>query len=86
MRGSYAQGSLLIIARSMSGPGANRDVKFDGINPAGLFKEKTSSLLLFEAVILILSAALAPVCLATKLRPDKKEPFNILFFSTGNTL
>ena len=74
-----------MIARSMSGPGANRDVKFDGINPAGLFKEKTSSLL-FEAVILILSAALAPVCLAAKLRPDKKEPFNILFFSTGNTL
>ena len=75
-----------MIARSMSGPGANRDVKFDGINPAGLFKEKTSSLLLFEAMILILSAALAPsVCLAAKLRPDKKEPFNILFFSTGNT-
>lgn len=41
MRGSYAQGSLLMIARSMSGPGANRDVKFDGINPAGLFKEET---------------------------------------------
>ena len=75
-----------MIARSMSGPGANRDVKFDGINPAGLFKEKTSSLLLFEAVILILSAALAPVCLAAKLRPDKKEPSNISFFSTGNTL
>ena len=74
-----------MIARSMSGPGANRDVKFDGINPAGLVKEKTSSLL-FEAVILILSAALAPVCLAAKLRPDKKEPFNISFFSTGNTL
>lgn len=72
-----------MIARSVSGPGANRGVKFDGISPAGLFKEEASSLL-FEAVILILSAALAPsVCLAAKWRPDKKEPFNILFFSTG---
>lgn len=44
-------------------------MEFDGISPAGLFKETSS--LLFEAVVLILSAALAPsVCLAAKLRPD----------------